>query len=118
MPVDTSSYRTFAFFAAVLALLCWSMGPAAAADAPKAVAHTVAIDGTNFQPAMLAVKVGDSVTWVNEDPNPHTATSIAGGFGSHEIAPGRSWKYTATKKGEFAHVCTFHPTMKATLKVE
>ena len=33
-------------------------------------------------------------------------TSTAGGFDSHEIAPGKSWKYTATKKGEFAYVCT------------
>jgi plastocyanin len=114
--VNTSSYRTVAFVAAVLALLCWSMDPAAAADAPKAL--TVAIDGTAFPPATLSVKVGDSVTWVNKDPFPHTVTSAAGGFDSHEIAPGKSWKYTATKKGEFAYICIFHPTMKAMLKVE
>ena len=116
--MNSISYRTVAFFAAALALLCLSMGPSAAADAPKAATHTVAIDGTDFQPALLTVKVGDSVTWVNKDPFPHTATSIAGGFDSHEIAPGKSWKYTATKKGEFAYICNFHPTMKATLKVE
>ena len=114
MPVNASSYRTAAVFAAGLTLLCWSMGPAAAADAPK----TVAIDGTTFQPATLSVKVGDSVTWVNKDPFPHTVTSAAGGFDSREIAPGKSWKYTATKKGEFTYVCIFHPTMNATLKVE
>jgi plastocyanin len=114
--VNTRSHRALAFFAAALALLCWSMGPAAAADAPKA--HTVAVDGTSFQPAALTVKVGDSVVWVNKDPFPHTVTSAAGGFDSHEIAPGKSWKYTATKKGEFPYVCMFHPTMKATLRVE
>jgi plastocyanin len=116
--VNTTSYRCGAFVAAALALLFWSMGPAAAADAPKGATHSVAIDGTNFQPAMLNVKVGDSVTWTNKDPFPHTVTSAAGGFDSHEIAPGKSWKYTATKKGEFAYICIFHPTMKATLKVE
>ena len=116
--MKTTSYRTVAFFAAALALLSWSMGPATAADAPKAAAHTVAIDGTHFQPAMLTVKVGDSVTWVNKDPFPHTVTSASGGFDSREIAPGKSWKYTATKKGEFTYVCIFHPTMKAALKVE
>jgi plastocyanin len=116
--VKTPSYRAFAFFAAALALLCASMGPAAAADVPKATTHTLAIDGTNFQPAALTVKVGDSVVWVNKDPFPHTVTSAAGGFDSHEIAPGKSWKYTATKKGEFPYVCIFHPTMKATLRVE
>jgi len=118
MPVNASSYRTAAVFAAGLTLLCWSMGPAAAADAPKAATLTVAIDGTAFQPAMLTVKAGDSVTWVNKDPFPHTVTSAAGGFDSREIAPGKSWKYTAAKKGEFTYVCIFHPTMSATLKVE
>lgn len=116
--MNTTPYRTVAFFAAALALLCLSIGPAAAADAPKAAAHAVVIDGTNFQPALLTVKVGDSITWVNKDPFPHTVTSTAGGFDSREIAPGKSWKYTATKKGEFAYVCVLHPTMKATLKVE
>ena len=118
MPVNASSYRTAAVFAAGLTLLCWSMGPAAAADAPKAATLTVAIDGTAFQPAMLTVKAGDSVTWVNKDPFPHTVTSAAGGFDSREIAPGKSWKYTAMKKGAFTYVCIFHPTMSATLKVE
>jgi len=116
--VNTTSHRAFAFFAAALALLCWSVGPAAAADAPKASTHTVAVDSTSFQPAALTVKVGDSVVWVNKDPFPHTVTSAAGGFDSHEIAPGKSWKYTATNKGEFPYVCIFHPTMKATLRVE
>ena len=118
MPVNASSYRTAAVFAAGLTLLCWSMGPAATADAPKAATLTVAIDGTAFQPAMLTVKAGDSVTWVNKDPFPHTVTSAAGGFDSREIAPGKSWKYTTAKKGEFTYVCIFHPTMSATLKVE
>jgi plastocyanin len=122
--MNTISYRTVAFFAATLAVLCWSTGPVAAVEAPKgpkapkATTHSVAIDGTSFQPATLTVKVGDSVTWTNEDPFPHTVTSVAGGFDSHDIEPGKSWKYTTTKKGEFAYVCVLHPTMKATLKVE
>jgi plastocyanin len=116
--VNTTSYRTVAFSAAALALLCWSMSPTAAADAPKATTHTVAIDGTRFQPETLTVKVGDSVIWVNKDPFPHTVTSAAGGFDSREIGAGKSWKYTAAKKGEFPYVCSFHPTMKATLRVE
>ena len=107
-----------AAFAAALAALCWSMGHAVAADAPKAAMHMVAIDGTAFQPTALTVKVGDSIVWVNKDPFPHTVTSATGGFDSHEIASGKSWQYTATKKGEFSYICVFHPTMKATLKVE
>jgi plastocyanin len=115
--MNKSAHRTVALVAA-LALLCACMGPAAAAEAPKASVHTVAMDGTGFQPAALTVKLGDSVVWVNKDPFPHTVTSVAGGFDSHQIDPGKSWKYTTARKGEFPYACVFHPTMKATLRVD
>jgi len=86
------------------------------AAAPPA-AHTVIIDGVKFEPAALTVKRGDTVVWVNRDPFPHTATA-AGSFDSRDIAAGASWKYVASRKGEFAYLCTLHPNMKGTLKVE
>ena len=54
---------------------------------------------------------------VNKDLVPHTATSKAGGFDSQVIQADKSWRFTVRKKGDFAYVCTFHPTMKATLRV-
>ena len=110
--------RSISAAAAVLALACSSLGPAAAADAPKAATHTIAIDGTSFATPALTIKVGDSVIWVNKDPFPHTVTSASGGFDSHDIAPGKSWKFTATRKGEFPYIGSYHPTMKGTLRVE
>jgi plastocyanin len=87
-------------------------------SAAMAVTHTVAIDGVTFDPATLTVKVGDTVVWVNKDPFPHTVMSQAGGFDSHVIVPGQSWSYTTTRAGMFPYLCTLHPTMHATLKVE
>ena len=104
-----------AFIATPVLLLC-NVGLAAAA-ATKPASHTVVIEGTRFDPATLDIRAGDTIVWVNKDPFPHTATSKMGGFDSHEIAAGASWKYTAKRKGVFPYVCTFHPTMKATLKV-
>ena len=88
-----------------------------ASAAGKRAFHTVAIDGTNYAPATLTVKRGDTVVWINKDPFPHTVTA-KGAFDSRDISAGRSWKYTASKTGEFAYICTLHPTMKGTLKVE
>jgi plastocyanin len=109
------SYR----FAAALALsLCVGM-EAAAGEAPtKSTDHTIVIDSVRFEPQALTLKIGDTVTWVNKDPFPHTATSQVGGFDSREIAPGQSWQYTMTKPGVFPYVCALHPTMKATLTVQ
>jgi len=90
----------------------------ALASADKVTPKTVAIDGTTYQPSTLTVKVGDAVTWQNKDPFPHTVTSKDAGFDSQSIAAGKSWKYTATKRGEFSYTCSLHPTMKATLRVE
>jgi plastocyanin len=78
----------------------------------------VAIDGVAFVPETLTVPVGATVVWVNNDPFPHTVTSQAGGFDSPAIAPGQSWSYTTTRAGVFPYLCTLHPTMQATLKVE
>ena len=94
------------------------MAGGAAAGAAKPVTHTVTIEGTAFSPPALTINRGDSVVWVNKDPYPHTATSKTGGFDSGEIRPGKSWRYTARTVGEFAYVCTIHPSMKGSLRVK
>ena len=101
----------------VLAVLLLTL-TASAAGADKVTPQTVAIDGTTYQPSTLTVKIGESVTWQNKDPFPHTVTSKDAGFDSQSIAAGKSWNYKATKRGEFNYTCSLHPTMKATLRVE
>jgi plastocyanin len=100
------------------AMLSSSMRPRAAAVPAAPVTHTVTIDGTQFQPADVAIKPGDSVTWVNRDPFPHTATAGTGAFDSKEIAPGASWTFTAKARGDLAYTCTLHPTMKGIVHVQ
>jgi plastocyanin len=112
------SNRALVSLVAALGLVMVSMATGAAAGAAKPVTHTVTIEGASFAPAQLTVTVGDSIVWVNKDPYAHTATSEAGGFDSGEIAPGKSWKYTAKKAGDFPYACTIHPSMKGTLHVK
>jgi plastocyanin len=88
-----------------------------AAMAAGAATHTVVIDGVSYSPATLTVKRGDTVTWVNKDPFPHTVTA-KGAFDSKDIAAGAKWKYVARKAGTYDYICTYHPNMKGTLKVE
>ena len=95
------------------------MGPALdAAAGPKPATHQVTIEAVRFDPQELTVKVGDTIVWMNHDPFPHTATAVGRQFDSREIAAGRSWKYTARRKGVFAYACRLHPTMLGTLRVE
>ena len=71
-----------------------------------------------FQPAVLTVKVGDTVEWRNDDIVPHTATSTEPNkFDSGILLVGSSWKYVVTKRGTYSYNCTLHPNMTATLIV-
>lgn len=110
------------WWAAGLALACATVLLALAPGQPvwaadKPTTHTIVMQATSYAPTELTVKRGDTVVWVNKDPFPHTATS-KGHFDSKSIAAGASWKYKATKVGDFAYTCTFHPNMLGTLHVE
>ena len=107
------SRRLLAVLVAALAPLVGSLGPGAAVEPAT---KTVLVEAMAFQPAVLTVKAGDAVVWVNKDPFPHTAT--AGAFDSKSIAAGGAWTYRTTVRGEFAYVCTLHPAMKAVLRVQ
>ena len=107
--------RIAAWSAALAVVLC--IVGLAASDGAGRKTHTVTIEGMRFLPEVLTVSSGDTIVWVNKDLVPHTATSKDGGFDSKTIQAGESWKYTAATKGDFAYICTFHPTMKGTLRV-
>jgi plastocyanin len=104
-------------FVAALALAVW-IGGLARSDAAKPKTHTVTIEAMRFEPETLTVAPGDTIIWVNKDLVPHTATSELGRFDSADIQTEKSWKYTIRTKGDFAYVCTFHPTMKGMLRVK
>lgn len=97
--------------------LCVPNDANVASAAQKPATHTVVIDGVKYEPATLTVQQGDTVVWVNKDPFPHTVT-VPGAFDSRSIAAGGSWRFMARKAGIYDYICTFHPNMKGTLKVE
>ena len=103
-----------ATFAAALGLVLGIIGPSVA-DQPRT--HTITIEDMRFQPEVLELAPRDTIVWLNKDVVPHTATSEVGDFDSNTILTSESWRYTARKKGDFAYVCTFHPTMKGSLRV-
>ena len=103
----------------VAATLAWVAFCALEGNAAGATAQTqtVVIEGFKFNPPVLTLHRGDRIVWRNKDLVPHTATSH-GLFDSRSIAPGNSWTYVARKSGTLAYVCTFHPTMQASLTVQ
>lgn len=84
------------------------------------VQQTVSISGFSFQPSSMNVKVGDTVTWTNQDPTTHTVTADDGSFDSGNIASatGGTYSHTFTTVGTFSYHCAIHPSMKGTVVVE
>ncbi|NPV70069.1 MAG: cupredoxin family copper-binding protein [Firmicutes bacterium] len=78
--------------------------------------NVVIIEKSKFQPATLTIHKGETVTWVNEDQAPHTATGK--GFNSGNLAKGGVFKHTFTESGTFDYICTYHPSMKGQVVVK
>ena len=105
------------------ARLIWAAAALAAAGrgadaAAEPRTHQVSIEAMQFSPQTITAAPGDTVVWTNGDAFAHTATAQDKRFDSGEIAAGRSWTLVARQPGTFEYVCTYHPTMKATLVVK
>jgi plastocyanin len=69
-------------------------------------------------PTKTTVKVGEKVTWTNNDTVDHNVTATRGAkFMSQAFSNGKTYSYTPRKPGTIAYVCTLHPGMKGTLVV-
>jgi amicyanin len=73
----------------------------------------VAIDNFTFDPPELTVPVGATVTWVNRDDVPHTATSTARprAFDSGALDTDDTFSFRFTAPGTFDYFCAVHPRM-------
>ncbi|MEU7412391.1 MULTISPECIES: plastocyanin/azurin family copper-binding protein [Streptomyces] len=81
--------------------------------------NAVAIKNFAFSPATLKVTAGTTVTWTNQDTDAHTVTSAGSGGPLHSAALNThaTYRYTFTKPGTYAYLCTIHPFMTATVEV-
>jgi plastocyanin len=79
----------------------------------------VTIKNFAFSPASITVKVGTTVIWTNGDQDPHNVISqqSRGPLRSPTMNKGNTYKYTFTKTGRYAYVCTIHPSMTGTVVV-
>jgi plastocyanin len=59
-----------------------------------------------FDPAVIQVVAGTSVTWTNNDHFTHSVKVQDGS--DHVIRPGENVSISFDKAGEYPYVCTFH----------
>ncbi len=78
----------------------------------------VAIDNSSFSAAILTVRPGTKVTWINYDTMPHTVTATKKRFTSPVLKPGEAFSYTFKQAGEYSYFCSIHPEMRARIVVK
>ena len=84
--------------------------------------ETRAITATNrvtsvdfaFMPNRVQIKAGDTLTFTNNGPQPHTATSHDG---TGLLAAGASYALTFDQPGTYVYNCTPHPYMVGQIRV-
>ena len=73
-----------------------------------------------YVPAQLHINAGQSVAWVNCEPDgtPHTATADAASFNSGLLNPGDAYVRQFPTAATIPYHCDLHPSMKATVIID
>ncbi len=98
-----------------------------AATSVSIVSGASSLTDTAFQPNPVQVSVGATVTWTNDDSQPHTVTSGQNAqpdnkFNSSPnfnplLNPGQTFSHTFTEAGQYPYYCALHPNMVGTVSV-
>ena len=100
----------------VVGFTAYSRG--AHAHATTADANEIVIQNFAFEPSTLTVKVGEKVTWVNRDDEPHTATATDKRFASKTLDTGDQFSTEFKAPGTYKYYCALHPKMTGQIIVK
>ena len=101
---------------------CSKSSPSTAAAPPSsggAAGTAVQIKGFKFSPSPITVKVGDTVTFTNQDSSTHRPHGTGGpaGFDTGDLATGKKGSVKLTKAGTYKYQCSIHNYMTGTITV-
>jgi plastocyanin len=90
-------------------------------DAGNTGAHEnkIEIKDFAFNPQIITVKIGEKITWINRDEEPHTIVSVEKQFKkSTALDTDQEFTITAGAPGTYTYFCSVHPKMTGTIIVE
>lgn len=97
-------------------------GQATTSPRVSIVPGAISLTNIAYQPSPALIRVGDTITWTNNDLEPHSVTSgknaqADGRFDSGIMAPTRTFEHTFTQLGQYPYFCILHPNMIGTVIV-
>jgi plastocyanin len=73
---------------------------------PVAATEVEMVKSYSFDPKVIEIAAGETVTWTNEDNFTHTVQ--VDGQQDHEVGQGESVSITFDEPGTYDYVCTLH----------
>ena len=96
-----------------------SSGSSSGSKSEAKSGDAVSMKDIAFHPKSLSVKVGQKVTWTNEEPVDHNVVATKGAsFKSKVFGEGKTFAFTTKKAGTIDYECTLHPGMTGKLEVK
>ena len=89
--------------AAVFAAGCGGSGES---SQPVATTEVQMVKSYRFDPKVIEIEAGETVTWTNEDNFTHTVQ--VDGQEDHKVEQGESVEITFDEPGNYDYVCTLH----------
>ncbi len=110
--------RLMGIMGAAALVAMFALLPVAGAAPRAAETQNVTIKDFEYGTKMNSITVGDTITWKNDGPAPHTATANDGSFDSGNLDAGASFSKTFDKAGTFTYACKYHDIMQGTIEVK
>jgi plastocyanin len=96
-----------------------SSAPASTSSSSSGGGVAIKMQNIAFDPKAVTVKVGQKITWTNDDSTDHNVTADSGAdFKSDDFGNGGTFSFTPEKAGTVKYECTIHPGMTGTLTVQ
>ena len=99
-------HRLLLPLAASAVLAAAGCGGAGEASKPVAATEVEMVKSYRFEPKVIEIEAGQTVTWTNDDNFTHTVQ--VEGQEDHEVGQGGSVEITFDEPGTYDYVCTLH----------
>ncbi|MEX1218239.1 MAG: cupredoxin domain-containing protein [Acidimicrobiales bacterium] len=97
---------------------CTAKSDSGSDNVEPVVAATVHIRDGEFDPRVISVSAGGSVTWINDDSSSHSLKFLPPTlFASGDMKPTNIWTQTFDSAGTFDYYCDFRNSMKGSVVV-
>jgi plastocyanin len=93
------------------------LGAVAVSGCTSQSSNTITIQNSSFNPSMLTIKAGTTVTWINKANGTMDVTSDSGTFSSGNLSTGQSFNYTFSNTGTFPYHSSINPSMTGQILV-